>query len=65
MSLRGDFRKVRKAAEQQGFRVDERKEYFLFWPPDGSDPCRIGHTPSSQRTRRNFLACLKRKGYKP
>ncbi len=64
MSTKGDLRKILKRAADQGFRVDERKEYFLVWPPEG-EPCRIGHTPSSQRTLANFLACLKRKGYKP
>jgi hypothetical protein len=72
LSVKGDFRKVRKAAQAQGWRVVEGKETWLFYPPvpSGQDPrheqfqpCRIGHTPSSQRTWRNFLACLRRKGY--
>lgn len=72
MSVRGDFRKIRKHAEAQGFRIVEGKETWLFYPPvpaganprdERYQPCRIGHTPSSQRTLRNFLACLRRKGY--
>ena len=72
MTVKGDFQKIRKAAEAQGFRIVEAKETWLFYPPvpKGEDPrderyqpCRIGHTPSSQRTLRNFMACLKRKGY--
>jgi len=48
MSWRGDLRKARRRAESQGWRVEKRKEYWLFFPPDGrSAPCRIGGTPSS------------------
>lgn len=74
MSFKGDFRRIRRRAEQQGWRVTESKETWLFYPPvppsvdPRSDeryaPCRIGHTPSSRRTWTNFLACLKRKGYR-
>jgi hypothetical protein len=64
MSLRGDLRKIRKRARKQGWRVEKRKEYWLFWPPDESEkPCRMPGTPSSQRSLPNFLACLRRKGY--
>lgn len=70
--MRSDFRKVRKSAERQGWRVRETKEYWYFYPPtpkvfDRTDeryqPCRIGHTPSGSRTWANFIACLRRKGY--
>lgn len=73
MSFKGDFRKVRRRAEEQGWRVAESKETWLFYPPVPAgesprdalyQPCRIGHTPSSQRTWRNFIACLERKGYR-
>lgn len=71
MSFRGDFTKIRKEVEANGGRVVEGKETWLFYPPrpTGADrndpqyqPCRIGHTPSSQSTWRNFLKCLERKG---
>jgi hypothetical protein len=71
MSTKGDFRKLRKQAEAQGFRVVEAKEYYLFYPPmpEGADrlderyqPCRIGHSPSSQRQILNFRKCLERRG---
>ena len=65
MSYRGDLRKVRKRAEQQGFSVEKRKEYWLFFPPDGrTAPARAPGTPSSQRSWNNFLAELRRKGYR-
>lgn len=66
MSSKGDLKKIRKRAEAQGWRVEKRKEYWMYWPPDKSEgPCRIAGTPSSHRSLPNFLACLKRKGYDP
>lgn len=64
MSYRGDLRKVVARAEDQGWRVEKRKEYWLFFPPDTTiAPARIAGTPSSQRSWANFVADLKRKGY--
>jgi hypothetical protein len=66
MSFASDLRKVRKRAENQGWRVEKRKEYWLFFPPDKLvPPARIAGSPSSQRSWANFLADLKRKGYRP
>jgi hypothetical protein len=66
VSYRGDLSKVRKRAEKQGWRVEKRKEYWLFFPPDGAtSPARAPGTPSSQRGWANFLADLRRKGYRP
>jgi hypothetical protein len=65
MSARGDFKKIKRRAEDQGWRVEKRKEYWLFFPPDSSlPPCKMAGTPSSSRSLANLLACLKRKGYK-
>jgi len=65
MSHKGDFRKVVRQAKRQGWRVEKRKEFWLFFPPDGETrPAKIAGTPSSQRSWRNFLAELKRKGYR-
>jgi hypothetical protein len=67
-SIRRDRDKILRRAEDQGFRVKETKEYFLVFAPTderGDKPCSIGHTPSSQRSLNNFVACLKRKGYRP
>jgi hypothetical protein len=66
MSFAGDLKKIRKSAEAQGWRVEKRKEYWYFWPPDKTvSPARIAGTPSSQRSLPNFIADLKRKGYRP
>jgi hypothetical protein len=72
MSAKGDFAKLRTRAEAAGWRVVEKKETWLFYPPvpEGVNPrsdrryapCRHPHTPSSQATIRNFKACLERKG---
>lgn len=65
MSFEGDLKKLRKRAEEQGWRVEKRKEYWLFFPPDKQmSPARIAGTPSSPRSWANFLAALKRKGYR-
>lgn len=64
MTAKGDLRKIMRRAEDQGWRAEKRKEYWLLFPPDRtSAPCRIAGTPSSARSIANFLACLKRKGY--
>ncbi len=63
MSAKGDLKKIRKRAIDEGWHVKKRKEYWLFFPPDKAiGPCSVAGTPSSQRSWRNFLACLKRKG---
>jgi hypothetical protein len=65
MSYKGDARKLRRDLEQDGGRVEKRKEYWLLFPPDRSTaPARMPGTPSSQRTWTNLLADLRRKGYK-
>jgi hypothetical protein len=30
MSLHGDLKQIRKRAEQQGWRVEKRKEFWLY-----------------------------------
>jgi len=65
MSSKGDFKKIRLRAEDQGWRVEKRKEYWLFFPPgEDQPPCKMAGTPSSSRSLGNFLACMKKKGYK-
>jgi hypothetical protein len=65
MTAKGDFKKIHRRAEDQGWRVEKRKEYWLFYPIDEKQqPCKIAGTPSSSRSWVNFLSCLKKKGYK-
>jgi hypothetical protein len=64
MTASGDFKKIRRRAEAQGGRVEKRKEYWLFFPPDRDrPPCKLAGTPSSSRSLLNFLVCMKRSGY--
>jgi hypothetical protein len=65
MSHRGDLRKIIRRAREQGWRVEKRKEFGGFYPPDGGTaPAKIAGTPSSRRSMPNFLAEMKRKGYR-
>lgn len=58
-----DFRKIRKAALEQGWRVKQTKSGETFYPPDPRDePVTWHFTPSDQRAVRNFLARLKKGG---
>jgi hypothetical protein len=65
MTARGDFKKIRRRAEDQEWRVEKRKKHWLFFPPDRNQPpCKMAGTPSSSRSLTNFLARMKQKGYK-
>jgi hypothetical protein len=65
MTAKGDFKKIRRSAAEQGWRVKKRKEYWLFFPPDMQQrPCSMAGSPSSSRSLVNFLARMKQKGYK-
>jgi hypothetical protein len=65
MSAKGDFKKIRRRAEDQGWRVEKRKKHWLFFPPDKEQsPCKMASTSSSSQSLANFLSSLKRKGYK-
>jgi hypothetical protein len=67
MSFESDLRKVRKRAEEQGWRVEKRGEYWWFWPPARELPpvpiAGTGHTKG--RAWNNFLATMRRRGYRP
>lgn len=65
VTYQGDAKKLRARLVEQGWRVEKRKEYWLLYPPDKlMSPARMPGTPSSQRTWRNLLAALRRRGYK-
>lgn len=63
---RVDLRDLEKAAKRQGWPVDRTKQgHVRFWPPDGVTPPSIySGTPGDQRAIRNFLADLRRKGFR-
>jgi hypothetical protein len=56
MSCRGDLNKVIKRAEQQGWRVEKRKEYYLFFPPDKNvAPTRLPSHPAASAAGRMVM----------
>lgn len=57
-----DYRKIRKAAIDQGWRVLPTRSGEMFYSPDGISKALWHHTPSDQRAVKNFLAELKRGG---
>jgi hypothetical protein len=63
---RVDLRDLEKAAKRQGWPVDQTKDgHPRFWPPDGVTPPAIfSGTPGDRRAIRNFLADLRRKGFR-
>lgn len=67
MSLQSDLAKIRKQAEEQGWRVAKSQHWWLFfWPGIGPDekPCQIGTTPHTKgRSLENFKSCLRRHGF--
>jgi predicted RNA binding protein YcfA (HicA-like mRNA interferase family) len=63
-NLRKDMKRLRKTAEQQGWRVeDTRGGHVKFLPPDTAQPAVVAAgTPSDHRAWRNLLASLRRSG---
>jgi hypothetical protein len=61
-----NLRDLEKAAKQQGWPVDRTADgHPRFWPPDGvTAPAIFSGTPSDWRAIRNFLADLRRKGFR-
>lgn len=61
-----DLRDLEKAAKRQGWRVDRTKQgHWRFWPPGPTIPPAIfSGTPGDRRAILNFLADLKRKGFR-
>jgi hypothetical protein len=63
MALPKELRKIAKAAEDQGWRIEETKKGHRFVPPDKTQPAVQAHgTPSDVRAQRNLLSQLKRSG---
>ena len=54
-----------RAAEDQGWRVEERKKgYFALWPAVKNLSCVIrSKTSSDHRADRNFLSDMKKRGF--
>jgi hypothetical protein len=57
-------RKIKKALEEQGWRLERRSRGWMALPPDRTKPpVAIHETPSDWRAERNMLAQLKRSGF--
>lgn len=66
MSSTGDFEKIRRRAEEQGFRYEEKTNgHIQFFAPDGKTivTCSINNWDQSFHSKQNFLSDLKRAGY--
>lgn len=54
-----------RAAQEQGWRVEEYDRGWKFLPPDTRFSMVVWHkTPSDQRAYRNFLSEMRRRGFK-
>lgn len=62
-----DFRGIRQAAEAQGWAVEKTaKNHWKFIPPkEGASPCFFSGSPGDWRALRNFVAALRRSGFRP
>lgn len=60
-----DIKRIRKALEAQGWRIEHRKGgHYMAYPPDKSlPPVLLPSTPSGPRWRQNLLAQLRRSGF--
>lgn len=58
-----ELREILKAAESNGWRVEERSDGYMLFPADPSQsPIKLHRTPSDRRTLANTTAELKRRG---
>jgi hypothetical protein len=57
-----DYRDIRRAALEQGWRVEERKAADIWFSPDGATIVTWHRTPSDVRALRNFLARMRHGG---
>jgi hypothetical protein len=58
-----DFRKHAKEAAEQGWRLRKVESGYQLFAPDGKNTVTIPKTPSARSTR-NYLADMRKFGYK-
>lgn len=59
-----DLSKIIKAALSQGWRVEQTKSGYMFFPPNRSlSPVTVHLTPSDHRAVRNFKAEMVKRGF--
>jgi len=63
-SARKELKEIVRAAETQGWRVEQRRGgHLFFYAPDGKNIVTSGSTPSDSRALRNLIAQLRRHGF--
>lgn len=62
-----NFRRIKKAAEAQGWVVERTKSnHFKFQPPSTEhSPVFFSGSPGEWRALRNFIAALRQRGFQP
>lgn len=64
MTIDKDLKKLRKALEAQGARIDQKKSGWMIYPPDKDrDPVMIHLTNSDWRSIKNAKALLRKSGF--
>ena len=57
-----NFRTVRKAAEEQGWRIEDTTDGYMFYPPDPQQgPVLFHRNPGEHAVKKN-LSLMKRRG---
>ncbi len=62
--MRKDLKRILKAAERQGWRVELQKSgHYKLYAPDGENVVATGSTPGAASALRNLLARMRRYGF--
>lgn len=65
-SFRGDFRKLLRDLESQGWRIEMGEKKYKAWPPDKSKPMvTMSKTPSDIHALNQMIRQLRDSGYVP
>jgi hypothetical protein len=58
-----ELRKVLKAAEDQGWRIEPTKKGWKLYAPDGVNIVIVHNTPSDHRALKNTIARMRQYGF--
>lgn len=65
MATSKDLKKLRKQLEEQGARIEEKKNGWMIYPPNpAGTPVMIHLTASDHRAIKNATALLRRSGFR-
>ena len=65
MSRNKETRELVRRVEKQGWRVEQRKDGWMCYSPDGKTMVLIHRTPSDRRGLQNTIARLRKGGFDP